>query len=72
MPKVTDIQFKFKGSVYECTEQWNIDFNTDFDYRVFKADECKMLMKTGQYELLERRLRTVDEKIDSKYFKKVI
>ena len=52
MSKVTNIQFEWRGSVYECTEQWNVDFNTDYDYRVFKADECKWLIKTGQYEVL--------------------
>ena len=72
MSKVTNIQFEWRGSVYECTEQWNVDFNTDYDYRVFKADECKWLTKTGQYEVLEKRLRTVNEEVDSKYFKKII
>ena len=23
---MTNIQFKWRGSVYECTEQWNKDF----------------------------------------------
>ena len=72
MSKVTNIQFEWRGSVYECTEQWNVDFNTDYDYRIFKADECKWLTKTGQYEVLEKRLRTVNEEVDSNYFKKVI
>ena len=69
---MTDIQFKWGGSVYECTEQWNKDFNTDYDYRVFKANEFKQLIAERQYAIVEQRLHGIGkEKIDKNYYKKV-
>jgi len=69
---MTNIQFKWRGSVYECTEQWNEDFNTDYDYRVFKANEFKYLIAEGHYAVVEQRLHGIGkEKIDKNYYKKI-
>ena len=69
---MTNIQFKWRGSVYECTEQWNKDFNTDYDYRIFKANEFRQLIAERQYTIVEQRLHGIGkEKIDKNYYKKV-
>ena len=66
---MTDIQFKWRGSIYECTNLWNEEFNTDYDYRVFKANEFRQLIAEGQYNIVEQRLHGMcDEKIDKDYF----
>ena len=48
------------------------DKKTSMSSNNFVTVKCKWLIKTGQYEVLEKRLRTVNEEVDSKYFKKVI
>ena len=69
---MTDIQFKWRGSIYECTDLWNKEFNTDYDYRVFKANEFRYLITEGYYTVVEQRLHGVgDKKIDKDYYKKV-
>ena len=69
---ISNIQFKWGGSVYECTEAWNKEFQTDYDYREFKANEFKWLIETGQFDLVEKRLHGLGEiKIDKKYYKKI-
>lgn len=70
---MNNLQFKWRGSIYECTEQWNKDFQTDYDYRVFKANEFKQLIDEGLYNIVEQRLHGIgEEKIDKKYYKKVL
>ena len=67
---MTNIQFKWKGVLYECTEQWNKDFQTKYDYRVFKADEIKWLISEKQYDVIGHRLHGIgEEKINKKYYK---
>ena len=69
---MTDIQFKWRGLVYECTDLWNEEFNTDYDYRVFKANEFKYLITEGHYTVVEQRLHGIgEEKIDKNYYRKV-
>tara|TARA_R100001244_G_scaffold127089_1_gene97591 strand:+ start:286 stop:501 length:216 start_codon:yes stop_codon:yes gene_type:complete len=69
---MTDIQFKWRGALYECTEQWNKDFQTKYDYRVFKADEFRWLISERQYDVVAQRLHGVgEEKIDKKYYKRI-
>ena len=66
---MTNIQFKWRGSIYECTDLWNKEFNTDYDYRVFKANEFRHLIAEGHYAVVEQRLHGIgDEKIDKDYF----
>ena len=66
---MTNIQFKWRGSIYECTNLWNEEFNTDYDYRVFKANEFRQLIAEGHYTVVEQRLHGIgDEKIDKDYF----
>ena len=70
---MTDIQFKWRGSIYECTNLWNEEFNTDYDYRVFKANEFRYLIAEGHYAVVEQRLHGIgDKKIDKNYYKKVV
>jgi len=69
---MTDIQFKWRGSIYECTNLWNKEFNTDYDYRVFKANEFRYLITEGYYTVVEQRLHGIgNKKIDKDYYKKV-
>ena len=66
---MTNIRFKWRGSIYECTDLWNKEFNTDYDYRVFKANEFRYLIAKGHYAIVEQRLHGIgDEKIDKDYF----
>ena len=69
---MTNIQFKWRGSIYECTNLWNEEFNTDYDYRVFKANEFRQLITEGHYTIVEQHLHgTGKEKIDKNYYKKI-
>jgi len=69
---MTNIQFKWRGSIYECTNLWNKEFNTDYDYRVFKANEFRYLITEGYYTVVEQRLHGIgNKKIDKDYYKKV-
>jgi len=68
---MTDIQFKWRGSIYECTNLWNEEFNTDYDYRVFKANEFRHFIAEGHYSVVEQRLHGIGDKniIDKDYYK---
>ena len=66
---MTDIQFKWRGSIYECTDLWNKEFNTNYDYRIFKANEFRYLIAEGYYTVVEQRLHGIGNKeIDKDYY----